>query len=76
MTGMALTFVFVALIPASVIALVGSDNLTQVATLSWGRALGTMGLLHGKHLALLAMLTYWGWWLPVHQYLRSLPPGQ
>lgn len=61
MCGMALTFVFVALIPASVIALVGTDNLTQVATLSWGRALGQWAYYTANIFALLAMLTsYWG----------------
>jgi hypothetical protein len=61
MSGMALTFVFVALIPASVIALVGTDNLTQVATLSWGRALGQWAYYTANIFALLAMLTsYWG----------------
>ncbi|TEP72511.1 amino acid permease [Pseudomonas aeruginosa] len=34
--GMLLTFLLVAAIPASVIALVGPDNLSEVATLSWG----------------------------------------
>ncbi|VFT33052.1 amino acid permease [Pseudomonas aeruginosa] len=33
--GMLLTFLLVAAIPASVIALVGPDNLSEVATLSW-----------------------------------------
>ncbi|NLA50621.1 MAG: amino acid permease [Alcaligenaceae bacterium] len=59
--GMLLTFVLVAAIPASVIALVGLDNLSEVATLSWGSSLGTWAYYTANSFALLAMLTsYWG----------------
>lgn len=59
--GMALTFVLVAAIPASVIALVGTDNLSEVATLSWGKSLGAWAYYVANSFALLAMLTsYWG----------------
>lgn len=59
--GMLLTFVLVAAIPASVIALVGPENLSEVATLSWGRSLGTWAYYTANTFALLAMLTsYWG----------------
>src|SRR5450830_1250708 len=59
--GMGLTFVMVAAIPASVIALVGNQELSQVATLSWGRALGQWAYYVANIFALLAMLTsYWG----------------
>lgn len=59
--GMGLTFVMVAAIPASVIALVGDEELSQVATLSWGRALGPWAYYVANIFALLAMLTsYWG----------------
>lgn len=59
--GMVLTFVLVAAIPASVIALVGLDNLSEVATLSWGNALGKWAYFTANSFALLAMLTsYWG----------------
>lgn len=59
--GMGLTFVMVAAIPASVIALVGDEELGQVATLSWGRALGPWAYYVANIFALLAMLTsYWG----------------
>ncbi|MCY1512599.1 aromatic amino acid transport protein [compost metagenome] len=59
--GMVLTFVLVAAIPASVIALVGTDNLSEVATLSWGKSLGTWAYYVANSFALLAMLTsYWG----------------
>ncbi|HCL3305851.1 TPA: aromatic amino acid transport family protein [Pseudomonas aeruginosa] len=59
--GMLLTFLLVAAIPASVIALVGPDNLSEVATLSWGRSLGQWAYYVANTFALLAMLTsYWG----------------
>lgn len=59
--GMVLTFVLVAAIPASVIALVGTDNLSEVATLSWGKSLGLWAYYVANTFALLAMLTsYWG----------------
>lgn len=60
--GMVLTFILVAAIPASVIALVGPENLSEVATLSWGRSLGQRAYYTANTFALLAMLTsYWGW---------------
>ncbi|MDF0607178.1 amino acid permease [Neisseriaceae bacterium TC5R-5] len=59
--GMVATLVLVAAIPASVIALVGSDNLSQVATLSWGKSLGSWAFYSANIFALLAMMTsYWG----------------
>ncbi|WP_051148039.1 amino acid permease [Metapseudomonas resinovorans] len=59
--GMLLTFVLVAAIPASVIALVGTENLSEVATLSWGKSLGSWAYYVANTFALLAMLTsYWG----------------
>ncbi|MFA5702589.1 MAG: amino acid permease [Advenella sp.] len=59
--GMILTLLLVAAIPASVIALVGLDNLSEVATLSWGSSLGSWAYFTANSFALLAMLTsYWG----------------
>lgn len=59
--GMLLTFLLVAAIPASVIALVGPDNLSEVATLKQGRSLGQWAYYVANTFALLAMLTsYWG----------------
>lgn len=59
--GMLLTCLLVAAIPASVIALVGTHDLSEVATLSWGRALGSWAYYVANSFALLAMLTsYWG----------------
>lgn len=59
--GMVITFVLVAAVPASVIALVGQENLTEVATLSWGSSLGSWAYYVANTFALMAMLTsYWG----------------
>ncbi len=59
--GMVLTLVLVAAIPASVIALVGVEDLTEVATLSWGKSLGSWAYYTANIFALMAMLTsYWG----------------
>ncbi|PTU66128.1 MULTISPECIES: aromatic amino acid transport family protein [Chromobacterium] len=59
--GMLATLLLVAAIPASVIALVGNDNVSQVATLNWGRALGNWAYYTANIFALLAMMTsYWG----------------
>ena len=59
--GMLLTLVLVAAIPASVIALVGTEHLSEVATLSWGKSLGQWAYYVANAFALLAMLTsYWG----------------
>lgn len=60
-TGMGLVLLIVIIIPASVIALVGLDNITQVATLSWGAKLGNWAFYAASSFALLAILTsYWG----------------
>ncbi|MFP2770544.1 aromatic amino acid transport family protein [Oceanisphaera sp. KMM 10153] len=59
--GMVITFALVAAVPASVIALVGQENLTEVATLSWGSSLGSWAYYVANTFALMAMLTsYWG----------------
>lgn len=59
--GMLIVLVITAIIPASVIALVGLDQVTQVATISWGASLGSWAYYTANAFALLAMLTsYWG----------------
>lgn len=59
--GMGIVLLLVIIIPASVIALVGLDNITQVATLSWGSRLGDWAFYVASTFALLAILTsYWG----------------
>ena len=59
--GMATTFVLLAAVPLSVIALSGLDNISDVATISWGQALGQWAFFSANIFALCAMLTsYWG----------------
>ncbi|UOO81457.1 amino acid permease [Uruburuella testudinis] len=59
--GMFTTFVLIALVPLSVISLNGLENVSQVATISWGRALGSWAFFMANGFALCAMLTsYWG----------------
>lgn len=59
--GMVLTFSLLAVVPLSVIALNGLDNISDVATISWGRALGEWAFFSANLFALCAMLTsYWG----------------
>ncbi|EEZ8789689.1 amino acid permease [Escherichia coli] len=61
MVGMGITFILLALVPMSVIALNGLDNISDVATISWGRALGEWAFFSANLFALCAMLTsYWG----------------
>ncbi|STZ77198.1 tyrosine transporter TyrP [Bergeriella denitrificans] len=60
-TGMLCTFTLIALVPLSVISLNGLDNVSQVATISWGTALGSWAFFMANGFALFAMLTsYWG----------------
>lgn len=59
--GMAITFVLLAAVPMSVIALSGLNNISDVATISWGQALGQWAFFSANIFALCAMLTsYWG----------------
>lgn len=61
MVGMGITFSLLALVPMSVIVLNGLDNITDVATISWGQALGEWAFFSANIFALCAMLTsYWG----------------
>lgn len=60
-TGMFCTFALIALVPLSVISLNGLDNVSQVATVNWGNALGSWAFFMANGFALFAMLTsYWG----------------
>ncbi|KZE27302.1 amino acid permease [Crenobacter luteus] len=60
-TGMGITYLLLALVPLSVIALTGLSGLTEVATLAWGQALGEWAFYTANLFALCAMLTsYWG----------------
>ena len=59
--GMAITLLIVAVVPASIIALVGLDNISEVATTAWGSKLGQWAFWIANIFALTAMLTsYWG----------------
>ena len=59
-TGMFITFVLLSLVPLAVISLTGPEEVTEVATLAWGRALGGWAFFTAKIFALCAMLTsYW-----------------
>ncbi len=60
-TGMVITFILLAIVPMSVIALNGLENQTEVATLAWGQALGQWAFYTANTFALCAMMTsYWG----------------
>ena len=60
-TGMITTFVLLAIVPASVIALTGLESQSEVATLAWGEALGQWAFYTANTFALCAMMTsYWG----------------
>ncbi|WP_418308328.1 aromatic amino acid transport family protein [Phascolarctobacterium faecium] len=59
-TGMSLTMVLLALVPLAVLSLTGPENVTQVATIAWGKALGEWAFFTANLFALAAMMTsYW-----------------
>ena len=47
-TGMSLTMVLLALVPLAVLSLTGPENVTQVATIAWGKALGEWAFFYGQ----------------------------
>ena len=58
--GMFITGVLLAVVPLAVLSLTGAEEVTQVATLAWGQALGTWALYTANIFALCAMKTsYW-----------------
>ena len=58
--GMFITGVLLAVVPLAVLSLTGAGEVTQVATLAWGQALGTWALYTANIFALCAMMTsYW-----------------
>lgn len=58
--GMFITSVLLAVVPLAVLSLTGAEEVTQVATLAWGQALGTWALYTANIFALCAMMTsYW-----------------
>lgn len=59
-TGMLITMVLLALVPLAVLSLTGPQEVTQVATIAWGKALGQWAFLVANLFALCAMMTsYW-----------------
>lgn len=59
--GNVVTFCMLALVPLSAIILEGLQNISDVVTLSWGRAIGTWAYLIANLFGLFAILTsYWG----------------
>lgn len=57
---MFITGVLLAVVPLAVLSLTGAEEVTQVATLAWGQALGTWALYTANIFALCAMMTsYW-----------------
>ena len=58
--GMFITGVLLDVVPLAVLSLTGAEEVTQVATLAWGQALGTWALYTANIFALCAMMTsYW-----------------
>lgn len=58
--GMTITGVLLALVPLAVISLTGAENVTEVATLAWGQALGSWALYAANLFAICAMMSsYW-----------------
>lgn len=59
-TGMCITGFLLALVPLIVISLTGPENVTEVATIAWGKALGQWAFFAANLFALSAMMTsYW-----------------
>lgn len=52
--------IFLCLVPLSVLSITGVENVTQVATIAWGNALGPIAAVLANLFAITAMLTsYW-----------------
>lgn len=69
-TGMFITMVLLALVPLAVVSLTGPDNVTQVATIAWGRALGEWAFFTANIFALCAMMT--SYWAVGESFLTSI----
>lgn len=68
--GMTITFVLLALVPLAVLSLTGPDQVTQVATISWGKALGQWAFVVANLFALCAMMT--SYWAVAESFLTSI----
>ncbi len=59
-TGMSITFIFLALVPMAAIGLSGHESVSQVVTIAWGEALGQWAFFVANAFALCAMMTsFW-----------------
>lgn len=59
--GNVITFALLALVPLSAIVLEGLQNISDVVTISWGKAIGDWAFVIANLFALFAILTsYWG----------------
>lgn len=59
-TGMLMTMGLLAFVPLAVLSLTGPEEVSQVATIAWGKALGSWAFLVANCFALCAMMTsYW-----------------
>lgn len=68
--GMFITMVLLALVPLAVVSLTGPDNVTQVATIAWGKALGEWAFFTANIFALCAMMT--SYWAVGESFLTSI----
>lgn len=58
--GMGITGLLLALVPLAVISLTGPENVTEIATIAWGQALGQWAFFVANLFALCAMMSsYW-----------------
>lgn len=69
-TGMTMTMVLLALVPLAVLSLTGPENVSQVATIAWGKALGQWAFFVANVFALCAMMT--SYWAVAESFLTSM----
>ncbi len=68
--GMFITMILLALVPLAVVSLTGPDNVSQVATIAWGKALGEWAFFTANIFALCAMMT--SYWAVGESFLTSI----
>lgn len=68
--GMFITMILLALVPLAVISLTGPENVSQVATIAWGKALGEWAFFIANLFALCAMMT--SYWAVGESFLTSI----
>ena len=68
--GMFITMVLLALVPLAVVSLTGPENVSQVATIAWGKALGEWAFFTANIFALCAMMT--SYWAVGESFLTSI----